>query len=291
MTYCFEFVNLAVRYLETGDEGCLRGLAELDAARHIFAHASYCKYDSSISTPLGLVTHLLSNRDKLRKSVPGILRNIDFVKEHVMKNDSSQRIALECLPKGFAHTGKLFFTVAYMDGVAFGKNCSLNLAYPIYVEHPDELAFWAVHEIHHAGFLELQKGKLPIFDMKTFGDMAKFIACMLQLEGMGTYAALALRESRNSLDKYGDYENLKNPQRMKELESLFFEFYEPYSGDPSRLLSDDDWQEFFRASEYRMQYTVGAKMAQAIDQRMGREALTGLILQAPEVFIATYQNL
>jgi len=141
LTYDFSFAELAIKYFETGKSEYLHEISDLDAANHIFNHASnFGGYDGS---KLELVTSLLSPIDKQMELLPQFKRNLNFAKENIAQTGVVEEITLRFLPEGFTFSGSLFFTFGYDIGVAFGENSSLNLAHPIFLNNMDEMKYWA----------------------------------------------------------------------------------------------------------------------------------------------------
>jgi len=291
LTYDFSFAESAIKFLETNDNEYLNKISELDAASHIFNHASRFNSSAPTESKLKLVSHLLTPADKHKESLPQIKRNLEYAKKNIANDNISEKTVLEYLPKGFAFTGSLFFTVGYDIGVAFGNNCSLNLAHPIFIKNMGELKYYAIHELHHAGLIEI-KGFMPSFEMSRRKEMAGVIEYSTHLEGMGTYAPLSTREHESAMNTDKDYTVLQDQKLLEGLIDEYFEIYHYFKNNPEEMLLAEDWQKIYMLSDTkRLWYTVGAHMAKTIDQRLGREYLTSLISQPSENFIATYRDL
>lgn len=76
---------------------------------------------------------------------------------HINRNDIPQKECLKYLPGNFNYSGNLFFTFGYDLGVVYGKNASVNLAHPQFIKDINEIKYYAIHELHHAGFVVLKK--------------------------------------------------------------------------------------------------------------------------------------
>jgi len=166
LVYNFDFAELAISFIETGDTKYLKKLSELNAADHILNHALRFNYDVPTDSKLSLVTHLLTPISKYKEILPQVVKNLDYAKKHITNCHTVEKAVLDFLPKGFSFSGSIFFTWGYDIGVAFGNNCSLNLAHPIFLKNMSELKYYAVHELHHAGFIAL-KGHMPSFEIST----------------------------------------------------------------------------------------------------------------------------
>jgi hypothetical protein len=205
------------------------------------------------------------------------------------------------LPEGVDFSDSTcFFTFGYDVGVAFLCNCHINLASTVFREHMDEIKYFTIHELHHAGYI-MQSG-MPmqtLSDYKTHDDMVKLIERTCHLEGMGTYAPFGIREKEGALggvlDCLGDYTALLDPRVMDELVSEFFETYNYFKETSDKEIDENDWKKYFfltgSTGGKRHFYKVGAFMAMAIDRHFGREYLNGLISKPPAQFIYSWITL
>ena len=294
LVYDFTFAELAVKFFETGDDVYLHKISETGATGHIFNHATHFGNQMPKNSKLELVTHLLSPLDKQKEKLPYFKRNLDFAKKSIAETRFSEKIALQYLPKGFSFSGSIFFTFGYDIGVAYGNNCSVNLANPIFADSMTEIKYYAIHEIHHAGFIAIRNGHMPSLDITTRGEMAQIIEYLTHLEGMGTYAALGIREQEGAMtardDLLGDYVALQDQKLMEGFEEEYFNIYYHFKNYPDSPITEEDWHKIHILSNgKRLWYRVGAKMAGEIDRKMGREKLTDLISRPFEDFIHAYQ--
>ena len=144
------------------------------------------------------------------------------------------------------------------------------MAHPLFIENRDALKHYAVHELHHAGFITAKGNEMPSLDIRTYGEMAELIAYCTHLEGMGTYAAFDARPTESCQAEY-------------------FAIYNFFKNSPEKTISDDDWSKIsILADENRLWYTVGALIAQTIDEKCGRNHLIDLISEPSSNFIETY---
>jgi len=291
LVYDFTFAELVIKFLETANIDCLNKISELDATEHIFNHA--LRFNNGISTDskLKFITSLLTPIDKHKEFLPCIIRNIEYAKEHIANHNIVEKTALEFLPEDFSFLGSLFFTVGYDIGVAFGNNCSLNLAHPIFLKRDmSEMKYYAIHELHHAGFIVL-KGFMPSFEISNRKEMACIIEYLTHLEGMGTYAALSIREREGAMNTDNDYISLQDQNLLDSLIKEYFDIYRHFKDNPNKTLREEDWQKIGIPSDIkRLWYVVGAHIARTIDYRKGRTYLTKLISQPSENFIKTFMD-
>ena len=290
LEYDFAFAELAVKYLETGDLDYLRMIGDLPASQHMINHAKYFGNATQASTTLEFISQFFSPLDKQRESLLVFKRNLCYAKEMVAKTCIAEVSALRYLPKDFTFAGNVFFTFGYDIGVAFGRNCSLNLAHPIFSNDVREILFYAIHEIHHIGFIAEKGGEMPSFSaLRTRGDMANAIEYCTHLEGMAVYAPFSMREDEGTIDTDNDYVSLSSPCVLKEMEKEYFNIYRYFKGCPDAPLSKEDTQKIsILSDEKRLWYIVGGHMAKVIDQIHGRKKLTALISENSENFISLY---
>ena len=200
-----------------------------------------------------------------------------------------QKECLKYLPDYFEYSAVLFFTFGYDLGVVFGNNASVNLAHPHYFNNQDEIKYYSIHELHHAGFVALKQNRMPSLDIMKYEEMAALIEYYTHLEGMGTYASLALRRQENAMDTDEDYIVLENAALMKEYEKEYFKIYSHFKDDPKREINDKDWEMISVLSDdKRLWYRVGAHIARTIDSKLGRKELVELISGPSEHFLNTY---
>jgi len=290
--YDFTFAELAIDFLETGDTTILQKIAELEATKHIYNHATnFNKDHMPASSTLELVTHLLTPLENHKKYVPQVIRNIEYTKEHIVSTGISESIALQFLPKNFTFTGTLFFTFGYDIGVAFGNNCSINLAHSIFSDSNkmSELKYWAIHELHHTGFITLEDVNMFSLDISTRKDMAEIIEYLTHMEGMATYAPLSIRKQENALNTFSDYITLQDQSLLDSLINEYSDIYCYFKDSPDTPLVEEDGHKLNILSDIkRLWYVVGAHIAETIDIHLGRDYLTSLISKPSENFIATY---
>jgi len=292
LSYDFSFAELAVKYLETEDSLYLVKIASLNAVDHILRHANQYHYNVPKKSSLDLVKYLLTPIEEKKKVLAKFKRNLEYAKREIADADFPQQYCLKYLPEGFEYSGSLFFTFGYDLGVAFDKNASVNLAHPNYLENMSEIRYYSLHELHHAGLLEIKSSGMPSLAITNYRDMLKLIDILTQLEGMGTYAPLAIRKEESAMNTDKDYVCIQDDELMKIYEQEYFEIYNHFKNNPNVILTDKDWKKLsILSNKRRLWYRVGALMAQKIDEELGREKLTELIIQPSGNFILTYMDL
>ncbi len=289
INYDFTFADLAVKYLQTDDSTYLQKIAELKATEHIINHAKRFNYNVPKKSKIELVTYLLSPADEKKEILADFKRNLQYAKKNIAEIDLTQKVCLEYFPSGFEFKSNVFFTFGYDLGVAFGKNASVNLAHPHYLKNINEIKYYSIHELHHAGFVMLKNNIMPSLNINNYREMTQLIAYFTHLEGMGTFAPLDIRKKENAMNIDKDYTALQDSRLMKEYEKEFFDIYFHFKNSPDSLLTEKDWEKVSVLSdEKRLWYRVGASMAQSIDINLGRDKLVRLIEEDSENFISTY---
>lgn len=289
VNYDFTFAELAVKYLETGDSNYLQKIAELKATEHILNHARRYDYNVPKDSKIELVTYLLSPINEKKKILADFKRNLQYAKSNIAEIDLAQKVCLQYLPDGFHYSSNLFFTFGYDLGVVFGKNSSLNLAHPHYIKNMNEIKYYSIHELHHAGFVMLKNNVMPSLDITYYKEMTWFIEYATHLEGMGTFTPLDIRQKENAMNIDKDYIALQDSILMKEYEKEFFDIYYHFKDNPEKVITDEDWDlRSILSNKKRLWYRVGASMALTIDKNLGREKLISLISKPSENFITTY---
>jgi hypothetical protein len=289
IAYDFTFAELAVRYLETGDSSYLQTIADLKATEHIYNHSKQFHYKVPNNSKISLVTYLLTPINEKRKILTEFKRNLRFAKDSIASIDLAQKICLQYLPANFQYSGSLFFTFGYDIGVVFGNNASINLANPYFLKNPEEIKYYSIHELHHAGFVTLKNNFMPSLDIANYRQMSQLIEYFTHLEGMGTYVPLDIRKRENAINIDKDYIAIQDSVLMREDEKEFFDIYFHFKNNPDSLITEKDWNKIsILSDEKRLWYRIGEKIAQTIDNNLGRGKLTSLIPEPSQIFLDTY---
>jgi hypothetical protein len=289
VVYDFTFAELAVKCLETEDSAYLRKIADLKATDHIFNHSKQFNYDVPNNSKIELIKYLLEPINEKKKILREFIRNLQFAKDSIASTDFAQKVCIQYLPDNFQYSSSLFFTFGYDIGVVYGGNASINIAHPYFLKTPNEIKYYSVHELHHAGFVILKNNFMPSLDILNYRQMAELIEYFTHLEGMGTFAPLDIRIKENAMNIDKDYLALRDSVLMKEYEKEFFEIYFYFKNNPDSLITIKDWEMIsILSDEKRLWYRIGAHIAQTIDMNLGREKLVSLISLPSENFINTY---
>ena len=289
LTFDAAFAQLTLRYFHDHDPGTLKLLANTPAAAHLLEHARNFDYDVPKDSTQALAAHLMSKETPER--VAACRSSLDYFSGPMLADSSWVNGTLAYLPPGFRFRGSLFLIFGYDIGVAYGDNASLNCAHPHFAAHPEELKYYAIHELHHVGFMTYQPPP-RLADIKTCRQLLHLVQYSTQLEGMAVYVAYASREKEHALAGDDDYVALQDGARMTRDEQLYFDDLHYLQNRGDEPADDAAWAVVVRMSSgERLWYRVGAHMAQTIEQRSGRTALVALVQQGPEKFLAAYEAL
>jgi hypothetical protein len=280
----------ALAYIQSGDPALLDRLENSPAAAHIFAHARNYEYDVPRDSTRSLILQLIKPDDQRPRRVATCGQSLEFFTGPMLDDPHWVEDVLKCLPEGFRFKGSLFLTFGYDIGVAFAPNASLNGAHRKFDGHSRELLYYAIHELHHVGFMSYQAPR-PLSDFKTCDDLLRFVVYSTQLEGMAVFAAWDRRSRENALSSDGDYVALQDEEGMKKIEETYFADLDYLKKRQGQAADKVAWAVPERMSGDRLWYRVGARMALRIDRELGRPALLDLIKKGPADFMSTYLDL
>jgi hypothetical protein len=282
------FAQEALRWLDIPNGQSLSKLENAPALAHLLRHARHWDYEVPKESPAALATHLL---DKVRKQPGGTatLRASLAHFEGPLRTDPWASEVLACLPKGFQFKGAtLFLTCGYDIGVATLGQASLNGAHPRFQGHPRELTYYAIHELHHVGYMAFHP-PLSLGELRTCGDLLRFVEYSAHMEGMAVWAAYARRERDGALGDDGDYVALGDPERMARYVRAFFAIHDGLASRRNAPLTPQDWALLEElAGGDRLWYRVGAQMARDLERTRGRDALRRLVQEGPGAFFEAH---
>ncbi|NTW25800.1 MAG: hypothetical protein HGA37_13975 [Lentimicrobium sp.] len=288
VSYDFTLADLSVKYIETGDSLILSDIVRTEGMKLLYNHANWSGNNSDKLSIRDFAETIIDS-DHKGMNINLILRNIQYAKDSIAVTDYPQKICLQYLPEGFSFSSRLCFTVGYDLGIVYLNNSSVNVAHKRYLENCSELKYFSIHELHHAGFVMLRKNYMPSLNINTYGEMAELIAYFTHMEGMAVYAAYDERSKGNALNNDPDYVALRDKALMNKYINRYFEIYNHFLSRSNDTLTETDWLMLGElSSDKRLWYRVGAKMAATIDEKSGRNKLTGLIAEPSAHFIKTY---
>jgi hypothetical protein len=290
LTFDAGFAQLALQYIDSHDATVLDKLANSPAAAHLLNHARNFDYDVPKDSPQSLVSHLLTPATQRVTEAAACKSSLEYFTNQMLTHPHWVNDTLRYLPDDFRFHGALFLTFGYDIGVAFAPSASLNCAHRHFAQHRSELMYYAIHELHHVGFMSYQPPP-RLSDIKSCRDLLRLVEYSTQLEGMAVLAAYQRRHDEHALADDEDYVALQDEARMQRDEALYFDdlHYLEKRGDAPA--DDEAWAVIKRMSSgERLWYRIGARMAQKIEQASGHSALVELIKQGPASFLDAYRE-
>lgn len=279
-----EFARLALDFLQTGNRKLLTPISETRAASHIAAHAQRVSINGVAPTARELVEQVLTSPSMADVDIDELRGRLTLIERDREIQKRCWEEAAYYLPKGALSDATLFLTIGYDMGVAVSGNASLNLAHPHFSEKSEELWFYFVHELHHAGFQKYHE--LPrLADFKQTSGLATLVRYLTAMEGLAVHAVRRWRTEAGALDSDPDYETLLDQQRMDLYENQYLALYQSLAAKEPRPLEKEDWEILEQMSTGdRLWYRVGARMASRIENALGRDVLIESIVDGPQAF-------
>jgi hypothetical protein len=281
----------AIRYLRTGNRALLERMAASPALAHILAHARNFDYDVPKDSPAALLESLLGPAGTRAERSDTCRESLDYFIGPMLADPHWVNNALRYLPPDFRFHGALFLTFGYDIGVAFAPNASLNCTHLRFEKHPRELLYYAIHELHHVGFMTYQKPP-RLADLTSCADLMMLVDYSTEMEGMAVLAAYQRRRDDGALADDPDYAALDDASRMSADLVSYARDYAYLKSRGSEAADGDAWAVITRMSSgERLWYRVGALMARRIEAAHGRAALVELVRRGPAAFRAAYESL
>ncbi len=291
LTFDSSFATLVLQYEAKPDPALLEHIAASPAVAHILRHAENFDYDVPKDSPQKLVTYLLKPASNQAERIETCKQSLAYFTGPMLADPTWVGDALRYLPANFRFHGTLFLTFGYDIGVAIGPTASLNCTHPHFQNHPRELLYYAIHELHHTGFMQYQPPP-RLSDLKTCADLLRLVEYSTQLEGMAVWAAYDRRQQEHALEDDPDYVALIDEARIRKDEVLYFKDYQYLRKRGDEPADAAAWAAIDgMSSGERLWYRVGARMAQRVEEKFGRSALVALIERGPAEFLRTYLSI
>ncbi|MGB3562387.1 MAG: DUF5700 domain-containing putative Zn-dependent protease [Thermoanaerobaculia bacterium] len=288
MSFDLEHVEKALAYFADPDEQVLLQIAESRATEHLLIHSERTGYYRPGTSGLELTRILLGNPGPEGGRPAKVKALVSYVRANPGRQTACVEEAKKYLPNRFGFGNPLFVTWGYDIGVAMDGSASLNLAHDHFLEDENEVWFFCIHEMHHAGVTSLHP-MVKISQIATTQQLFSFLRYSTFLEGTATYAAYEARAQAGALARDRDYVALTDEARMDRYRARYFELYEKMKSAPDRRLEDVDWQTLEDFSDGdRLWYRVGAAMAATIDKKLGQEKFKEVIAEGPDAFFDAY---
>lgn len=291
LTFDAAFAGQAIEYVRSTDPNALARMANSPAIAHILKHARNFDYDVPKDSPHVLVTNLLGPQDKQGARAAVCEQSLQYFCGPMLSDAHWVADVLHYLPADFRFHGTLFLTFGYDIGAAFPPNASLNCTHQHFDHHSRELLYYAIHELHHVGFMAYHKPP-KLADITTCDDLLNLVEYSTQLEGMAVLTAYQRRRDDRALADDADYTALEDQKRMQDDLATYLKDYDYLKRRGTQPVDEDAWAVVHRMSSgERLWYRVGAYMAQRIEAANGHAALVELVKQGPAQFLAAYESL
>jgi hypothetical protein len=281
----------AIEYLRTGDPALATAMADSAAIAHILAHARNFDYDVPKDSSSALVESLLLPAQRQAERTAVCEQSLAHFDGAMLSDPHWVNDVLRYLPANFHFHGTLFLTFGYDIGVAFAPNASLNCTHPHFGGQPRELLYYAIHELHHVGYMTFQRPP-RLADIASCADLLALVEYSTQMEGMAVLAAYQRRREDDALGGDEDYAALGDAGRMKADLDAYFKEVDTLLRRGTQAADAQAWQVVTHMSSgERLWYRVGAAMARRIEAEKGRAALVDLVREGPAAFVEAYRAL
>jgi hypothetical protein len=284
----FSFIEENLSAISHPDNQKVQQITSHNAAKGIYNHAK--RFQNTEKNLKDFWNEKLQQESKKgQRHLSLVLECIEYIKQNISDFKKAFNELEAYLPKKTNFSCTLFCIIGYDIGVVSDGNAYLNLGHPLFHENKRELLYFAMHELHHVAYTQLNP-TFSLDDLKTTRDLTRIIKYSTHLEGLAVYSSLNRRRKENGYT-HKDYVLFNDPVKMSHLSSQFFKVLEKYENISSRALVDDDWGILELMSDgERLWYVVGAWMAESIDSRLGREALNSTMVQGPEAFFKAFNQ-
>lgn len=283
----FTHVNLALQYFDRPSENLKEEIAASEAALHLKRHSDRTGYYPPDTTTLEITSDLLDITPG-PNTLEQVSSLVGYATDHPSRQQSCTEESAAYLPAEARPVNPLHITWGYDIGVAMDDHASLNFAHPHFLEDPEEIWFYCIHEMHHAGVMQLQR--MPrIADIDSVGSLHDFVRYATFLEGLAVYAAKEARQRSGALGRDRDYVALGNSEQLALIMQRYWQRLSFLESQKSQPLDDTHWQVVEEMSSGdRLWYVAGAAMAAVIDDKVGRDGLLTVIREGPGSFFDTF---
>lgn len=185
----------------------------------------------------------------------------------------------------------LYLAIGYTLGLGLGGGAYANLNDPLFLDHPRQLLYMAIHECSHVVYERVHgaMGDTSPEQFMTREGQQEIFATVFHTEAYATYTPLRLREAEDALGEHDhpvstDYRVLTDKEQLTELVAAYDRVREQLQDGPV------DGETLFTPlfGEPRLPYRVGCRMVREIEQREGMEAVTEAFRLSGEAFLAEY---
>jgi hypothetical protein len=280
------FVEYALDYLRNRSKAGLGKIFDHEAARGVHSHAE--RFGNTDDTLGGFWRKTLAHESKHKaEHLKRIRSNLDFIKSNELIFQRAFNETATYLPADLRLRAKLYLIIGYDIGIVSEGDAYLNVGHPHFGDDRRELLYFSMHEVHHVGYTRHH----PIYtleSLRTSSDLIRAIKYSTHLEGLAVYSSYERRTIEEGLG-HVDYWILNDTRERKRVTGEFSGVLAGLEEGPDRPLEEADFEALERmGGGNRLWYVAGAHMAQHIDERLGREALTQTVVDGPDSFFEAY---
>lgn len=275
--------DFARRILETGQDGSPAGLQKLPAFAALIRHQIL----SGNSSPdeAALLSEMLQNIPD-RNEARLLMEKWENRDNDIIKYS---REALGYLPRETRLSGKIFFVAGYDIGIVAPPDVAINIAHQHFLNHPDDVGYYLIHEVHHLGFLSYRTMPSIRESLRTGEGLLNLILFMTQMEGMAVHAAYNRRKADGHLKDDDDYRLYYDPATCSQIRSEFREICDSIADKKSPSDSEISTALNAMSSGDRLWYRYGALISAKLERELGPDALIASIRE-PDIFMAYALN-
>ena len=281
------FIVPLLHYLSEPNKETMIEITKHAAAIKTHAHAlRFLNTKANISSFWEGILKQLSKDEKLIDNVRGSLASL-----HSQTHEFNDLLMdlWNYFPEGTNLRSALYAIMGYDIGIVSEGAALINMGHPDFHEHPREILFMSMHELHHVVYTAYN----PLVDFNQVhrtNQLCDVIRYCTHMEGLAVYSTLEQRRSSKALDNR-DYQLLLDSRARKKRVSEFFDILTELETRDDSPLDKTDWDILDRMSgKDRLWYVTGAHMAQTIETGFGRNQLNETIRLGPDNFFKTYHE-
>lgn len=216
--------------------------------------------------------------------------------EHVEANEEAWREQIEgelkrVTPEESLSEITLYLAIGYTLGLGLGGGAYTNLNEPLFLDHPRQLLYMAIHECSHVVYERVHGAINDVLaeQFVTRAGQQEIFATVFHTEAYATYTPLRLREAEGAVGEHdhpvsNDYRVLADEQQLADLVAAYDRVREQLQDGPV----DDETLLTPLFREPRLPYRVGCRMVREIEQREGMDAVTEAFYLGGEEFLTEY---
>lgn len=264
----------------------LRELTKLPAIDHLMKHQN--RFGFGPVDRNDLLSGLILPLEESRQIGKNVRRAIDYLEKRLDHSTAWLREVKKLLPPGHRFENlTVYLTFGYDLGVVSDEHSvSLNLAHPQLYQHPEDIEYYLMHEVHHAGYLHYQNPPV-LREIKTRREFRGAVMTLTHMEGMGMLTPLARRQKASSLQRDPKYRLVFDLQHIAALVLKFWRLWQNLDDLPNQLTTEDVRRTLENfGSPDQLLHLVGLKLAMEVQNRFGTSALVNTIEEGPERFFA-----